>query len=138
MHVSCCVIYIATSQPLDGEMNERIQHHRERRPAHWALVEEPLALARVLREQAGADLAQVGIAARGGDAGELFPLIAALLDAYPQHGLLLTHMTPTGRETGRSIVEKWPGRVTQVYLPYDLPFAVRRFLTFAGLATRSL
>jgi 3-deoxy-D-manno-octulosonic-acid transferase len=56
------------------------------------------------------------------------PLIAALLDAYPHHGLLLTHMTPTGRETGRSIVEKWPGRVTQVYLPYDLPFAVRRFL----------
>ncbi len=56
------------------------------------------------------------------------PLIAALLDAYPQHGLLLTHMTPTGRETGRSIAEKWPGRVTQVYLPYDLPFAVRRFL----------
>ena len=56
------------------------------------------------------------------------PLIAALLDAYPQHGLLLTHMTPTGRETGRSIADKWPGRVTQVYLPYDLPFAVRRFL----------
>jgi 3-deoxy-D-manno-octulosonic-acid transferase len=56
------------------------------------------------------------------------PLIAALLDEYPQHGLLLTHMTPTGRETGRSIAEKWPGRVTQVYLPYDLPFAVRRFL----------
>ncbi|SEE28745.1 bifunctional adenosylcobinamide kinase/adenosylcobinamide-phosphate guanylyltransferase [Pseudomonas anguilliseptica] len=49
------VTYIATSQPLDGEMNERIQHHRERRPAHWGLVEEPLALARVLREQAGAD-----------------------------------------------------------------------------------
>ena len=49
------VTYIATSQPLDGEMNERIQHHRERRPEHWALVEEPLALARVLREQAAAD-----------------------------------------------------------------------------------
>lgn len=49
------VSYIATSQPLDGEMNERIQHHRERRPAHWGLVEEPLALARVLREQAAAD-----------------------------------------------------------------------------------
>ncbi|VXB99911.1 Bifunctional adenosylcobalamin biosynthesis protein CobP [Pseudomonas sp. 8BK] len=49
------VTYIATSQPLDGEMNERIQHHRERRPAHWGLVEEPLALARVLRERADAD-----------------------------------------------------------------------------------
>ena len=32
--------------------NERIAHHRERRPAHWALVEEPLQLARVLCEQA--------------------------------------------------------------------------------------
>ncbi|MGB4075050.1 bifunctional adenosylcobinamide kinase/adenosylcobinamide-phosphate guanylyltransferase [Pseudomonas sp.] len=49
------VTYIATSQPLDGEMNTRIQHHRERRPAHWRLVEEPLVLARVLREQAAAD-----------------------------------------------------------------------------------
>ena len=49
------VTYIATSQPLDGEMNSRIQHHRERRPVHWGLVEEPLALARVLREQAGTD-----------------------------------------------------------------------------------
>ncbi|EKM96534.1 adenosylcobinamide kinase/adenosylcobinamide-phosphate guanylyltransferase [Stutzerimonas degradans] len=48
------VTYIATSQALDGEMAARIVHHRQRRPAHWALVEEPLQLARVLREQAGA------------------------------------------------------------------------------------
>ncbi len=46
------VTYIATSQPLDGEMNERVQLHRQRRPEHWGLVEEPLELARVLREQA--------------------------------------------------------------------------------------
>ena len=45
----CAVTYIATSQPLDGEMNERVRHHRERRPAHWSLIEEPLELARVLR-----------------------------------------------------------------------------------------
>ena len=49
------VTYIATSQPLDGEMTERIAHHRERRPAHWTLVEEPLQLARMLREQAAAN-----------------------------------------------------------------------------------
>lgn len=48
------VIYIATSQALDGEMSERIRAHRDRRPAHWALVEEPLQLARVLSEQASA------------------------------------------------------------------------------------
>jgi adenosylcobinamide kinase/adenosylcobinamide-phosphate guanylyltransferase len=37
------VTYIATSQPLDGEMNERVRLHRERRPADWGLIEEPLA-----------------------------------------------------------------------------------------------
>ena len=46
------VVYIATSQALDGEMSARVAQHRARRPAHWALVEEPVALARVLREQA--------------------------------------------------------------------------------------
>ena len=46
------VTYIATSQALDGEMSARIAHHRQRRPVQWSLVEEPLQLARVLREQA--------------------------------------------------------------------------------------
>lgn len=48
------VTYIATSQALDGEMSERIRSHRDRRPAHWGLVEEPRALARVLGEHASA------------------------------------------------------------------------------------
>ncbi|WDY59243.1 bifunctional adenosylcobinamide kinase/adenosylcobinamide-phosphate guanylyltransferase [Pseudomonas sp. PSKL.D1] len=46
------VTYIATSEPLDGEMNERVRLHRQRRPAEWALIEEPLALAAVLRAEA--------------------------------------------------------------------------------------
>ena len=46
------VTYIATSQALDGEMSARIQHHRRRRPADWGLVEEPLELARALRDNA--------------------------------------------------------------------------------------
>ncbi|MPQ70556.1 MULTISPECIES: bifunctional adenosylcobinamide kinase/adenosylcobinamide-phosphate guanylyltransferase [unclassified Pseudomonas] len=49
------VTYIATSQPLDGELNERVALHRQRRPAHWQLIEEPLELARVLGENAAAD-----------------------------------------------------------------------------------
>lgn len=48
------VIYIATSQALDGEMSARVGEHRARRPAEWGLVEEPLELARVLRENAAA------------------------------------------------------------------------------------
>jgi adenosylcobinamide kinase / adenosylcobinamide-phosphate guanylyltransferase len=49
------VVYIATAQALDGEMAERIAHHRSRRPAAWQSIEEPLALSSVLREQAHAD-----------------------------------------------------------------------------------
>lgn len=49
------VIYIATSQPLDGELTARVAAHRERRPAHWGLIEEPLALARVLLDTARPD-----------------------------------------------------------------------------------
>lgn len=49
------VTYIATGQARDGEMAERISRHKAQRPAHWALVEEPLALARVLQQQAAGD-----------------------------------------------------------------------------------
>ena len=39
------VTYIATARGADGEMSTRIAHHRARRPAHWATLEEPLLLA---------------------------------------------------------------------------------------------
>ncbi|MGX0888953.1 adenosylcobinamide kinase/adenosylcobinamide-phosphate guanylyltransferase [Pseudomonas sp. ADAK2 TE3594] len=55
LQVTYIATYIATSQSQDGEMNERVAHHRARRPAEWALIEEPLELARVLRETASAD-----------------------------------------------------------------------------------
>lgn len=53
------------------------------------------------------------------------PLIKALQQQYPDHGILLTHMTPTGRETGRQL---FGDQVMQAYLPYDFPHATRRFL----------
>lgn len=46
------VTYIATGQAWDGEMAKRIAHHRSTRPAEWGLVEEPLELARALRDNA--------------------------------------------------------------------------------------
>lgn len=46
------VIYLATAPAVQGdadpEMAARIEHHRQRRPAHWGLLEEPLALAATL------------------------------------------------------------------------------------------
>ena len=48
------VVYFATAGAEDDEMQRRIVHHRERRPADWALVEEPLALAAALEYHAAA------------------------------------------------------------------------------------
>jgi len=44
------VTYVATAQALDPEMQSRIAHHQNQRPIHWALVEEPLFLAKALQE----------------------------------------------------------------------------------------
>ncbi|MDD3447870.1 MAG: bifunctional adenosylcobinamide kinase/adenosylcobinamide-phosphate guanylyltransferase [Gammaproteobacteria bacterium] len=46
------VIYLATAAPADAEMAERIARHRARRPGHWGLVEEPVALAAALTRHA--------------------------------------------------------------------------------------
>lgn len=42
---SLSVIYIATAQALDTEMQQRIAHHQQQRPAHWQVLEEPIYLA---------------------------------------------------------------------------------------------
>jgi adenosylcobinamide kinase/adenosylcobinamide-phosphate guanylyltransferase len=35
------VTFLATAQVYDDEFKKRVQHHKDRRPADWALVEEP-------------------------------------------------------------------------------------------------
>ncbi len=54
------------------------------------------------------------------------PLIRALQAQWPNHGILLTGMTPTGRAAGLAV---FGDSVQQVYLPYDINFAVDRFFT---------
>lgn len=56
------------------------------------------------------------------------PLIEALLQRHPGHRVLLTHITPTGRATGRDLFATHGDRIVQAYLPYDLPWAVALFL----------
>lgn len=50
-------VYLATAEPLDGEMDDRIARHRARRGAAWTTVEEPLDLAGALTRHAGPDRA---------------------------------------------------------------------------------
>lgn len=52
-------------------------------------------------------------------------LVEQLLEKHPALNILVTTLTPTG--SGR-VVELLGGRVSHVYLPYDYPGAVNRFL----------
>ncbi len=44
-------VYCATAQALDGEMRERISHHRQRRGEGWRTVEAPLDVAPLLETE---------------------------------------------------------------------------------------
>ncbi|OIQ99766.1 3-deoxy-D-manno-octulosonic acid transferase [mine drainage metagenome] len=52
-------------------------------------------------------------------------LVQSLRARYPDHQILLSHTTPTGRAAGEQL---FGDDVIRVYLPYDYPFAVKRFL----------
>ncbi len=53
------------------------------------------------------------------------PLIKALQARHPEHRILLSHGTPTGRQTGMDV---YGDSVERCYLPYDFGWASRRFL----------
>jgi 3-deoxy-D-manno-octulosonic-acid transferase len=67
------------------------------------------------------------------------PLIDQWLTEHPKRCVVLTHTTPTGRETGRALFAKWirpadqaaSPRLIQRYLPYDMPWSNAIFLSWA-------
>ncbi len=60
-----------------------------------------------------------------GEVNAAVPLVNALRRGRPDLHLLVTTITPTGSERVRAL---WGHDVEHVYLPYDLPGAVARFL----------
>ncbi|HXL83833.1 MAG TPA: 3-deoxy-D-manno-octulosonic acid transferase, partial [Casimicrobiaceae bacterium] len=60
-----------------------------------------------------------------GETRAALPLVQRMKASYPEATILLTHMTASGRAAGR---ELFGDGVVQVWLPYDVPFAVNRFL----------
>ncbi|TCI06622.1 3-deoxy-D-manno-octulosonic acid transferase [Dyella soli] len=60
-----------------------------------------------------------------GEVNAAEPLVKALREYYPNAPLVVTTVTPTGSERVRQL---FGDSVFHVYLPYDLPFAVKRFL----------
>ena len=53
------------------------------------------------------------------------PLVQHIRDNYPQYGIIISTVTPTGEAAARQI---YGSTVEHRYLPYDLPFALSRFL----------
>lgn len=112
---------IATAEPGDEEMRQRIRHHQQQRPAGWQLVEAPLHLASALKAQARPDRCLIvdcltlwlsnllcqGAAFRQAEAGEAVdcPLfrqeMANLLGTLPG---LPGHIILVSNETGLGIV----------------------------------
>ena len=115
------VIYVATAQALDGEMQRRIAVHQARRPADWGLVEAPLNLAAALQQHAAPDVCLLvdcltlwlsnllfaGVAATQSEAGQMIdcPLFSgqtqALVTILPQ---LLGRVIMVSNEVGWGVV----------------------------------
>ena len=60
-----------------------------------------------------------------GEVNAAAPVVNALRREHPELRWLITTITPTGSERVRAL---WGDSVEHVYLPYDLPGAVKRFL----------
>jgi 3-deoxy-D-manno-octulosonic-acid transferase len=60
-----------------------------------------------------------------GEFNAAIPLIEALLKRFPDRPMVVTSITPTGSDRVKQVLGE---RVFHVYLPYDLPGSVRRFL----------
>jgi adenosylcobinamide kinase / adenosylcobinamide-phosphate guanylyltransferase len=102
------VTVIATAAALDEEMHARIAAHRARRPDTWRVIEEPIRLASVLKESAGAghcvlvDCLTLWLTnlLMAEDAGLLERERTALLDALPH---LPGRIVLVGNETNMGV-----------------------------------
>ena len=71
-----------------------------------------------------------GVVVHAASVGEVIaavPLIKGIQRDYPNLPITVTTMTPTGSERVKAVFGE---SVTHVYLPYDLPHAVARFIGF--------
>jgi adenosylcobinamide kinase/adenosylcobinamide-phosphate guanylyltransferase len=102
--------YIATGEAGDGEMRERIARHRARRGPQWRTIEEPLELAKAVREHDGCfngilvdciTLWLANLLGRYGDPRKVLDDVASFAAAFPG---LETPLFIVTNEVGMGIV----------------------------------
>lgn len=104
------VLFIATAQAMDSEMEKRINIHQKNRPHHWQLIEEPLYLANVIQSNLNEKRFIIV---------DCLTLWLTNLLLHPNHDILLDqepkslfdilknhsgHITLVGNETGLGII----------------------------------
>jgi len=92
-----------------------------RAPAYWQRWPERFGSSPILSKKPVIWIHAVSV----GEVEACRPLVKVLQDEYPEHQLLITTMTPTGSARVKLL---FANAVAHCYLPYDLPFAIRRFL----------
>ncbi|MBT4837835.1 MAG: 3-deoxy-D-manno-octulosonic acid transferase [Methylococcales bacterium] len=60
-----------------------------------------------------------------GEVNAAVPIVLKLIENQPDYSILITTMTPTG---SARVIDQFDDKVEHVYLPYDLPDAIQRFL----------
>ncbi len=102
----------------------RLWWRGRREPLYRAHLGERLGRYAAPERDAGAPLLWVHAVSLG-ETRAVAPLLDALRAQRPGLRILLTHMTASGRDAGRALLR---ADDLQVWLPYDLPGALRRFL----------
>jgi adenosylcobinamide kinase/adenosylcobinamide-phosphate guanylyltransferase len=97
------VTYIATARIGDDEFAARVELHRARRPAHWALVEAPLDLAGVVRSLAREGHCVLIDCLTLWLANLLFPLDGAVVET-PPHAIFRDFDAALAESHGKVIV----------------------------------
>lgn len=100
-------VMIATAEPLDGEMADRIARHKAERGPDWATLEVPLALPAAIRSLRPRDVAVVdcmtlwlsNLMHAGAEIAEETQALIAALDASPADAVILI-----SNEVGQGIV----------------------------------
>lgn len=95
-----------------------------RSPSYWQCWPERFGRSALLSDQAPVIWIH---AVSVGEAEATRPLVKILLAEYPEHQILITTMTPTGSARVK-LLYGHEDSITHCYLPYDVSFAVKRFL----------
>ena len=95
----------------------RLYWKSRRLPAYRQRISERLSLGKIVSPEVDVWLHAVSL----GEVVAATPLIDALL--AKQLRVLVTTMTPTGSQ---QVITRFGGQVAHQYVPYDLPWALRR------------